>query len=101
MGPSRSASGHVERPGVVSAEADGDTDVTIDVPSGRVLARVRCRSGAVEGVTFRNVPSFVVRARRAGGRLLEVDVAYGGAIYALGACGAVRTARRARRPVRN
>ena len=39
---------------------EGDVDVTIDVPSGRVVARVRCRAGAVESVAFRNVPSFVV-----------------------------------------
>jgi len=67
--------------GRVEAPDDGDVDVTIDVPSGRVVARVRCRGGAVEGVAFRNVPSFVIaRGVEAGG--VEVDVAYGGAIYA-------------------
>jgi proline racemase/trans-L-3-hydroxyproline dehydratase len=71
--------------GLVVAAADGETDVPIDVPSGRVVARVRCAGGAVEDVTFRNVPSYVlargveVDVRR--GRL-QVDVAYGGAIYA-------------------
>ena len=46
----------------------------------RRRARAR-RGGAVEAVAFRNVPSFVVArgVRRAG---VEVDVAYGGAIYA-------------------
>jgi proline racemase len=67
--------------GRVSAPDDGDVDVTIDVPSGRVVARVRCRGGAVESVAFRNVPSFVVARRVAAGDV-EVDVAYGGAIYA-------------------
>jgi proline racemase len=67
--------------GRVPAPADGEVDVTIDVPSGRVVARVRRRAGAVESVAFRNVPSFVVaRAVEAGD--VEVDVAFGGAIYA-------------------
>ena len=66
--------------GVVPA-GDGETDVTIDVPSGRVVACVRRRAGVVEAVTFRNVPSFVIaRAVPAAG--VDVDVAYGGAIYA-------------------
>ena len=67
--------------GAVEAPDDGDVHVTIDVPSGRVLARVRRRSGIVEAVTFRNVPSFVV-ARDVPAAGVEVDVAYGGAIYA-------------------
>src|SRR3954447_13132176 len=67
--------------GRVPAPADGETAVTIDVPSGRVVARVRREGGAVEDVAFRNVPSFVVaRGVDAGG--VEADVAYGGAIYA-------------------
>jgi proline racemase len=67
--------------GRVAAPDDGDVDVTIDVPSGRVVASVRRRAGAVESVAFRNVPSFVVARRVAAGDV-EVDVAYGGAIYA-------------------
>src|SRR5919107_3761583 len=67
--------------GLVDAPADGEVDVTIDVPSGRVVARVECRGGAVDGVAFRNVPSFVIaRGVEAGG--VEADMAYGGAIYA-------------------
>jgi proline racemase len=67
--------------GRVAAEPDGDVDVTIDVPSGRVVARVRCHAGAVESVAFRNVPSFVVaRGVRVAGT--DVDIAYGGALYA-------------------
>jgi proline racemase len=67
--------------GRVASPADGETDVTVDVPSGRVVARVLRREGLVESVAFRNVPSFVIaRAVAAGG--VEVDVAYGGAIYA-------------------
>ncbi|HZA75930.1 MAG TPA: proline racemase family protein [Acidimicrobiales bacterium] len=67
--------------GQVAAEPDGEIDVTIDVPSGRVVARVRCRAGAVEAVAFRNVPSFVV-ARGVRVADTEVDIAYGGALYA-------------------
>ena len=67
--------------GRVAAPDDGDVDVRIDVPSGRVVATVRCRSGAVERVAFRNVPSFVIARGVAAGDV-EVDVAYGGAIYA-------------------
>jgi proline racemase/trans-L-3-hydroxyproline dehydratase len=65
----------------VEAPADGEADVRIDVPSGRVVARVRSRAGEVEAVAFRNVPSFVV-ARGVEAAGVEVDVAYGGAIYA-------------------
>ena len=67
--------------GRVAAPDDGDVEVRIDVPSGRVVATVRCRAGVVESVVFRNVPSFVVARGVAAGEL-EVDVAYGGAIYA-------------------
>jgi proline racemase len=67
--------------GLVAAPDDGEVEVTIDVPSGRVGARVRCRAGRVEAVAFRNVPAFVIaRGVEAGG--VAVDVAYGGAIYA-------------------
>jgi proline racemase len=67
--------------GRVAADPDGEVDVTIDVPSGRVVARVRCRAGAVEAVAFRNVPAFVV-ARGVRVADTEVDIACGGALYA-------------------
>jgi proline racemase len=67
--------------GRVRAPDDGEVEVTIDVPSGRVVATIRCRAGAVERVGFRNVPSFVIARGVAAGDV-EVDVAYGGAIYA-------------------
>jgi proline racemase len=67
--------------GRVDAPADGDVDVTIDVPSGRVVARVECRGGAVQRVAFRNVPAYVI-ARDVPADGVRVDVAYGGAIYA-------------------
>jgi proline racemase len=67
--------------GAVDAPRDGPVDVTIDVPSGRVVARVRVGGGIVEQVAFRNVPSFVV-ARGVEAAGVAVDVSYGGAIYA-------------------
>ena len=67
--------------GRIEAPRDGEVDVPLDVPSGRVVARVRMRGSAVASVTFRNVPSFVI-ARGVAAAGVEVDVAYGGAIYA-------------------
>jgi proline racemase len=67
--------------GRVDAPDDGDVEVTIDVPSGRVVARVRCAAGSVESVAFRNVPAYVI-ARGVEAAGARVDVAYGGAIYA-------------------
>lgn len=71
--------------GLVAADPDGETEVRIDVPSGRVVARVRCTGGRVSAVTFRNVPSWVVARSvplRTSRGHVTVDVAYGGAIYA-------------------
>jgi proline racemase/trans-L-3-hydroxyproline dehydratase len=71
--------------GRVEGAPDGETELRIDVPSGRVGARVRREGGAVASVTFRNVPAYVlargVPVETSRGRL-AVDVAYGGAIYA-------------------
>src|SRR5687767_9709586 len=67
--------------GRVAAPGDGEVDVTIDVPSGRVVARVAMRAGAVAAVTFRNVASFVI-ARDVEVEGVRADVSYGGAIYA-------------------
>jgi proline racemase len=65
----------------VGAPDAGGVGVTIDVPSGRIVATVRCRAGVLESVVFRNVPSFVLARGVAAGDV-EVDVAYGRAIYA-------------------
>jgi proline racemase/trans-L-3-hydroxyproline dehydratase len=67
--------------GRVAASADGEVDVTLDVPSGRVVARVLCRHGRVESVAFRNVPAYVV-ARDVSAGDVRVDLAWGGALYA-------------------
>ena len=68
--------------GRVAAKPDGETVVTIDVPSGRVAARVRCQGGVVTGVTFRNVPSYVLARSVPIGQGRTADLAYGGAVYA-------------------
>lgn len=71
--------------GRVPASPDGETDVVIDVPSGRVVARVRCVDGRVRAVTFRNVDSYplgrgvVVETIRGA---VTCDIGWGGAIYA-------------------
>jgi proline racemase len=67
--------------GRIDASAGGEVEVRIDVPSGRVVARVWCRDGVAERVAFRNVPAYVIARGVACGEL-RVDVAYGGAIYA-------------------
>ncbi|WP_448624987.1 proline racemase family protein [Geodermatophilus sp. URMC 64] len=71
--------------GVVRAPDDGSVDVVIDVPSGRVTARVHRDAGRSVAVDFVNVPSYVlardVPLRTSRGQV-AVTVTYGGAIYA-------------------
>jgi proline racemase len=71
--------------GRVVADPTGVTDVTIDVPSGRVVARVRTEAGQVTGVDFVSVPSYLlatdVEVGTSRGRV-RVDIGYGGSIYA-------------------
>jgi proline racemase len=71
--------------GRIDAAPDGDTELAIDVPSGRVLARVRRRAGRVLSVAFRNVPSYVLARSvpvETSRGAAEVDLSFGGAIYA-------------------
>lgn len=71
--------------GRVMAAVDGETPITIDVPSGRVLARVSCTSGSVRSVTFQNVPAWVSArglAVRTSAGDVSADLSYGGAFYA-------------------
>jgi len=73
------------RSGLVAAVPDGDTDVVIDVPSGRVVARVTCARGFVVQVAFRNVASYVIGRQVAVTTSVgevAVDISYGGAAYA-------------------
>ena len=71
--------------GRVPASADGATQVRIDVPSGRVLARVHTEAGRVSALDFVNVASYLlaqdVEVATSGGRV-RVDIGFGGAIYA-------------------
>jgi proline racemase len=71
--------------GRVAAPVTGSVDVVIDVPSGRVTARVHREDARVVAVDFVNVPSWVVATdvpvTTSRGEV-RVSVAYGGAIYA-------------------
>lgn len=80
------------RTGRVPSDPDGETTVTIDVPSGRVQARVRQQAGRITDVVFRNVESRVL----ARGIPLETsrgpvsaDLIFGGAVYATLPAGSV------------
>src|SRR5947207_1719839 len=71
--------------GRVAAPETGSVEVVIDVPSGRVTARVHREDARVIAVDFVNVPSYVLAPGIALGTSrgqVTVTVAYGGAIYA-------------------
>lgn len=71
--------------GRVKAAPDGDTEVVIDVPSGRVSARVSCVGGVVKQVSFRNIASYVVARQvevETSRGTVVADISYGGALYA-------------------
>jgi proline racemase len=73
------------RSGLVDAPADGVVEVPIDVPSGRVTARVHTSGGRVTAVDFVSVPSYLVAEAinvRTGRGRIPVVVSYGGALYA-------------------
>ncbi len=82
----------LERELIWARSEDAPSEVTIgyDTPAGLVHARATAvRSGDrthVSSVAFRNVPSFVFEASlpvTVGGRKIPVDVAFGGAFYAI------------------
>jgi trans-L-3-hydroxyproline dehydratase len=73
--------------GLITGTAD---EIRYDTPAGRVVARVRsarsARGSRVASVSFVNVPSFVFEAGlpvAVSGRSLRVDIAFGGAFYAI------------------
>jgi len=71
--------------GRVPAPETGSADVVIDVPSGRVTARVHREGGRVVAVDFVNVPSWVIAGEvpvTTSRGEVSVTVAYGGATYA-------------------
>ena len=63
------------------------TTLTLDTPAGPVPVEARCRDGKVERVQFTNVPCFVtdldVPVDVEGLGRITVDVAYGGAFFAI------------------
>jgi len=73
--------------GLVPRDPSGVTDVVIDVPSGRVTARVHSAAdGRVTAVDFVNVPSWLVKEEltvQTSQGEVTVDVGFGGAIYAM------------------
>ena len=71
---------------VVPREADVSVRLTLDAPAGEIRATVRTSGDRVVSVAFRNVPSFVLHPSlpvRIGSRDVRVDVAFGGAFYAI------------------
>jgi len=63
------------------------TTLTLDTPAGPVPVEARCRDGKVERVQFTNVPCFVTHlgaiVEVEGLGAIPVDVAYGGAFFAI------------------
>jgi proline racemase len=71
--------------GKVAIDPSGVTDVVIDVPSGRVTARVHTKGAVIESVDFVNVASYHMHSDISVDTslgVLTVDVSFGGAIYA-------------------
>ena len=72
--------------GRVAVNPNGDTTVTIDVPSGRVQAIVSQVAGVTKAISFKNIFSHSiaenVSVALSDGRAVAVDIGYGGANYA-------------------
>jgi proline racemase/trans-L-3-hydroxyproline dehydratase len=64
------------------AAVEPETRVTVDVPSGRLETVAKVEGGDVRSVRFRNVPAYVQARDLKIGRF-TVDIAYGGAFYAI------------------
>ena len=65
---------------------EGDNEVKIDAPCGRIKAFAKVNNGILSGVRFHCVPSFVVGLNRSvhvpNHGTINYDLAYGGAFYA-------------------
>lgn len=63
------------------------TELTLEAPGGLIRVRAECSGGKVTGVTFRNIPAFVLHRDAtievSGHGSLRVDVAYGGMLYVI------------------
>lgn len=81
----------LERGLITGTAADEGQDgrqrsLVLDTPAGSIHARAEMERGRVASVAFVNVPSFVLTAGlpvTVAGREVRVDVAYGGAFYAI------------------
>lgn len=62
--------------------SDVEVEVVVDAPCGRLRTWARVAGAHVTGVRFRNVPSFVLR-RDVAVEGVVVDIAFGGAFYAV------------------
>ena len=78
----------IER-GLITPAGDG-ASIVLDAPAGQIRARATVTAGPggprVERVSFVNVPSFVLASAvpvTVAGRTIAVDVAFGGAFYAI------------------
>jgi proline racemase len=71
--------------GRVMPDSSGTTDVVVDVPSGRVTARVHTEGERISAVDFVNVPSYVIAdavpVATARGEV-AATISFGGAFYA-------------------
>jgi len=67
-------------------ETEGEKEIILDTPAGKVHSRIKIENGKVKQVTIRNVPSFlyssiVIKLGSTGD--VPVDIAYGGNFFAL------------------
>jgi proline racemase len=72
--------------GLVARQDSGTRDVRIDVPSGRVTARVSFSDGQISNVSFVNVPSWVHSTNielSTDRGTTTCDISFGGAMYAV------------------
>ncbi|WP_442601531.1 proline racemase family protein [Paenibacillus sp. KN14-4R] len=72
--------------GFLQVEGDHPT-IIIDSPAGKIIAHAQLEGNEVKSVSFENVPSFVfasdVLVTLPDNRQLRVDIAFGGAFYAI------------------
>ena len=70
----------------IVVKSEGDPEIRIDTPAGRVTSKARIENGRIASVTFRNVPSFAFLLDRQievpGLGTIRFDIAFGGAFYA-------------------
>ncbi|MCM3078172.1 proline racemase family protein [Brevibacillus invocatus] len=71
--------------GILQLE-NAEQSIVIDSPAGRIMVRANVEGEQVKSVSFENVPSFVFAQDvpiTCEGRTFDVDIAYGGAFYAV------------------